>query len=224
MPPHQIIILKYPNVPIPHATGNRYSAPCATVQDLVIQAYGVHDYQILGLSDWAKAPLGEHYDVEAKTAGEGTPPTAVLQRMLQSLLIDRFQLKLHRDEKNLPVYVLVVMKSGPKLRRLGDNEQMPRYATSPPLMPTSKSTFEGLLRLLRLYADRPIIDETGLSGSYEFAELGLGQFAQLQREDPLAAQNTLSAAVQEKLGLQLQPTKRVTELLVIEHVERPSQN
>ena len=224
VPPNHVIIPKYPDRPIPRATGNRYSAPHATVQDLIMQAYGVNDYQISGLSDWAKAPLGEHYDIEAKTAGEGNPPTDLLQKMLQSLLADRFQLKLHRDEKDLPVYVLVVVKTGSKLRRLGDNEQIPRYATRPPQMPTNKGTFEGLLRLLRLYADRPIIDETGLSGGYEFADLGLGQFAQLRREDPLGAQNTLSAAIQEKLGLTLHSTKRVTEVLVIEHVQRPSQN
>jgi uncharacterized protein (TIGR03435 family) len=91
-------------------------------------------------------------------------------------------------------------------------------------METSKFRFEGLVQLLRHSADRPLIDETGLSGNFEAAALDLGEFAQLKRNDPQAAQNMLSEAVQEKLGLKLQPTKRKTEVLVIKHVERPSQN
>src|SRR6202021_591201 len=75
LPPGRIIIRKYPNGPVPRATGNRYSQqPYATVQDLVMEAYGVHDFQISGLPDWAKALIGEHYDIEAKPPGEERPP------------------------------------------------------------------------------------------------------------------------------------------------------
>lgn len=77
---------------------------------------------------------------------------------------------------------------------------------------------------MRHYADRPIIDETGLSGNFEFAKLELGQFAGQRRDDPLGAQDLLSSALQQKLGLKLEPTKRRTQMLVIEHVERPSPN
>jgi uncharacterized protein (TIGR03435 family) len=224
LPANRIIIRKYPNGPIPRAAGNRFSEFYATVQDLVMEAYGVHDFQISGLPDWAKTLIGEHYDIEAKTPGEGTPPVEELQKMLQSLLTGRFQLKLHPLEKDLPVYALIVAKGGPKFRRLGKSEEIPTYATRPPEMPTSKGAFSNLLDLLRRYADRPIIDETGLSGNFEFANLGLGQFAQQRRDDPLGAQNMLSAALQEKLGLKLEPAKRMTQVLVIEHVERPSPN
>jgi uncharacterized protein (TIGR03435 family) len=189
-----------------------------------MEAYGVHDFQISGLPDWAKTLIGEHYDIEAKTPGEAAPPVGDLQKMLQSFLTDRFQLRLHSDEKDLLVYVLVVAKGGPKFRRLAENEPIPTFPTRPPEMPTSKGTFSGQLDLLRHYADRPIIDETGLSGNFEFANLELGQFAQQRRDDPLGAQDLLSSALQQKLGLKLEPTKRRTPMLVIEHVERPSPN
>jgi len=141
------------------------------------------------------APSGEHYDVEAKAEDEATPTTDRLRQMLRSLLADRFQLTLHREMKELPVYVLVIANRGAKFRELRKDEPIPTYATRPPEMATVKGTFFALLSLLRVYADRPVVDETGLTGRYEYADLGLGQFAQERRADPVGAQAMLSSAV-----------------------------
>src|SRR5665213_3058910 len=90
--------------PAPHATGNRFIDRQTTLQYLVMEAYGVWDYRISGLPDWAQAPNGEHYDLEATMENEATPTTEQLQVLLRTMLADRFSLRLHREKKNLPVY------------------------------------------------------------------------------------------------------------------------
>jgi uncharacterized protein (TIGR03435 family) len=204
-------------------TGNRLTQRFH-VQDLVMNAYGLFDYQISGLPDWAQSPQGTVYEIDAKAEGDGTPTPDQLQQMLQSLLADRFGLRLHREMKETPVYALVAGKNGSKMRELAPDEQIPTFATRPPEMPTVKGNFYGLFSLLRQYADRPVVDETGLNGRYEYPNLGLSDFGQERRADPVGAQSTLMAAVQDKLGLELEPRKANMEIFVVDHVEPPSPN
>jgi uncharacterized protein (TIGR03435 family) len=222
LPTGHFVIRKYPNGPLPRAEGNRYTQRRITLQDLVMQAYGVNDYQISGLPAWAKAPGGDHFDVEAKAEGQETPATERLQQMLQSLLSDRFRLSLHKEMKELSVYTLAIGKSGAKIRELREDEPIPTYSTRPPEMATFNGTFDGIVSLVRTYADRPVMNETGITGRYEFTspppELGLAR-----RSDPLAAEGMLFEWVQE-LGLKLEPQKKPTDILVIDRVEKPSPN
>lgn len=211
-----------PAVPPVRATGNRLTER-AHVQDLVMEAYGVHDYQISGLPDWSLSPGGTVYDIEAKAVGDGTPTQDQLQQMLQNLLADRFQLKRHRETKQLPVYALVIGNGGAKLRALRDDEELSTGRESVDL-PVQKSRFIGLFSLVAQFADRPVIDETGLSGNFEHANMGLNNFGLMKREAPVGAQAELSSALREKLGLQLESRTQATEVLVIEHVEAPSPN
>ena len=78
--------------------------------------------------------------------------------------------------------------------------------------------------LLARYADRPLIDETGLAGNYEHPNLELNNFAQLRKEDPVGAQVALGSALRDRLGLQLEPRVQRTEILVIDRVAEPSAN
>ena len=207
--------------------GNRFTENVATLQDLLIDAYGIKDYQIFGLAAWGKSPTGEHFDIDARVEGEATPTSDQLRVMLQSLLADRFQLKLRREMRELPVYALVVSERGSKLLPVSDEElrNVPRYATRPTERPArTKSTITSLINLLSLYADRPIVDRTGLAGGYDQVNLDWPQFTQEKREDPLAAQASVFAAIQDQLGLKLEARKDSTEVLVIEHVEKPSAN
>jgi uncharacterized protein (TIGR03435 family) len=222
LPPGLFVFRKYPDGPLPRAEGNKYTQRRITLQDLVMQAYGVNDYQISGLPAWAQAPAGEHYDVEAKAEGEGTPATEKLQQMLQSLLSDRFQLSWHREVKDLPVYTLAIGKNGAKIRELREDEPIPTYAGRPPEMPTYKGTFYAIVSLIRLYADRPVVDETGLAGRYEYASPG-PDIRQARRAEPLAAEEMLFVWVQG-LGLKLKPQKKPVDVLVIDRVEKPSPN
>ena len=233
IPPGQFFfrMAKLPGPPIPQAVGNRFTLDVITLQELIMQAYGVMDYQILGMADWVKSPSGEHYDLAAKVEGEGTPTVDQLRAMLQNLLADRFQLKLHREKKELPVLALVVAKNPPKLRQLSEAEraaaEAPRPAGPRPTQNPSSMTATidpMLIRLLANFVDRPIIDHTGLKGTYEFANLDWRQLGQEHREDPVGGQASLFAALQEQLGLKLEPRKDLVDVVVIDHADKPSAN
>jgi hypothetical protein len=179
-----------------------------------MEAYGVWDYQISGLADWGQAPNGEHYEVQATTAGDKPPATDQLQLMVQALLADRFHLRLHREMKDLPVYVLTVAKNGPRLIELpGD--------------PRPGAMIQAFINLLSNVVDRPIIDKTGLSRGYDFGPVNALNWRQLgdeYRADPTKIPELLAASMQDKLGLNLDLRKEPVEVLVIDHAEKPSPN
>jgi len=200
--------------PSTHAEGNRFYQKQTTLQDLVMMAYGVWDYQISGLPDWAKAPNGDHFEVDARATGETTPPVDQLPLMVQSLLADRFQLRLHRDMKELPVYLLTVGRNGAKLSEI-------------PGEPRRGTTIQSLVNLLSNVVDRPILDKTGLTGSYDLAPvsaLNWGQLGAEHRADPMSIPESLTGTLEDKLGLKLEPRKEPIEVLVIDHAEKPSPN
>ena len=97
----------------PAVRGSRVIGTASTLLDMITNAYGVRYDQVSGAPNWAGS---DHYDVDAKAPGD-TPPTAGQARlMMQALLAERFQLKLHRETRQVPVYALVVDKDGPKLK------------------------------------------------------------------------------------------------------------
>jgi uncharacterized protein (TIGR03435 family) len=136
----------------------------------------------------------------------------------------RFHLALHRQTKEMPVYALVAGRGGPKFKESAPGAT-PRQSGSVSLTTVTstftKSSMEALVRVLSGAADRPVLDQTGLSGLYDFKL----EFAC----DPAAAAAETSAssiftAVQEQLGLKLESTKGPVEVIVIDRAERPSEN
>jgi uncharacterized protein (TIGR03435 family) len=224
---------KLPGPPLPSAEGNRFNAKIVTLQDIIMQAYGVMDYQIVGIPDWGQ-PRGEHYDIAAKAEGDGTPTTDELRVMLQKLLTDRFHLVIHKEKRELPVYALVIGKNGPKVREVSEAEIMATQTTTPsggtarasgdaPAL--MRSTIDPqLLGLLSNLVDRPIIDQTALKGMVEYQNLDWLQLGREHREDPVAGMASVFAAVQNQLGLKLEPRKEPLEVVVIDHAEKPSAN
>lgn len=99
------------------SVGNRFTIRRHTLSDLIVKAYGVEDYQIAGLPNWGKAGQ-DLYDIFAKSEGDEAPSSDELQLMLQTMLADRFQLKLHRETRDLPLYYLVVAKNGLKIKEV----------------------------------------------------------------------------------------------------------
>lgn len=214
----------------------QFSTINTTLSDLVTFAYGLHPKQIEGGPDWFNK---EKYDIMAKPDGEGQPNDKQWKTMLQKLLADRFQLTFHREKKDLPVYAFVIGKSGSKLTKSeGDPNGLPglgfsklgdlhaRNANIPDLA--------GLMQLAVL--DRPVVDQTGLSGRFDF-ELSWtpteDQFTGMRGRMPPAPPATtdnpdappdLFTAVQEQLGLRLESTKAPVDVLVIDRVEKPSAN
>jgi uncharacterized protein (TIGR03435 family) len=173
-----------------------------------------------------------------------------MQHMLQKLLTDRFKLAVHRGTKELPVFWLVIAKNGPKLHEANPGDTYAnglkgadgRMLGAGAIRATGKGeqTFQGipistLVNLLAQDVDRPILDRTGLAGRYDFklqwtpddsaVQTSLGG-APDGSSAPPPDTNSLSlfTALQEQLGLKLESGKGPVEIIVIDHVERPSGN
>jgi len=172
------------------------------------------------------------------------------QKMLQALLADRFGLTIHRETKEFQVYSLIIAKNGPKLHEANPGDtyangiKYPNGGGGPGaitmrMSPESQTltaqavSIATLVRQFRAYLDRPIVDKTELAGKYDFTltwspdnqalpgNVPSGQ-PTLALPDPGGA--TLFTAIQEQRGLKLESGKAPIEIIVIDHVERPSEN
>jgi uncharacterized protein (TIGR03435 family) len=204
--------------------GNRINVSPATICALIRIAYGVKGYQVLGMPSAPKiniqaigAPgkLPEAYDIRAE-AGANTVTTDQARAMLRTLLADRFQIKLHHEMKEMPVYTLVTTRSKLKLNpSTADCRPHPsmEFAVS-----ACDWSMDKLVDRLTQMTDRPVLDRTELAGTYQFDMHRPG-------DDPRTGESgpTLFTVVEE-LGLKLVAEKAPLEVLVVDHFEQPSAN
>ncbi|HEY4379812.1 MAG TPA: TIGR03435 family protein [Acidobacteriaceae bacterium] len=193
--------------------------------------------RISGLPDWG---MQDRYDIVAKVAEEDLPEwqkpakqTEMLQAMLQTLLADRCKIKVHRDSKELPVYMLTVGKNGPKFKESDPAEQhapgmtLPGGATMVPSQNGGMSMYGTSMGMLATLLSsmgrvgRPVQDKTGLTGKYDITiqrpDMGGGGGAAVDPTD-------MVFTVVNALGLKLEPSKASVETLVVDHIEKPSEN
>lgn len=206
-------VLKNPDVNPIRISGNRVTLQMVGLKDLIMAAYNLKEYQVSGSPRWA-SELDSRYDIAAKTEGDTAQSMDQVRLMLQTLLADRFHLKLRRESKELPVYNLVVSKSGLKLKEASE--------TLPPTPGMRRGSMGQLAALLSLMVDRPVIDKTGLPGIYEYSN-GLTLLDMGAQDSADVITKTLTA-IQETLGLRAEPAKAALEILVIESVEKPPEN
>jgi uncharacterized protein (TIGR03435 family) len=210
---------RLPSTVIRRISGNRFTESHITLTELIMQAYAVKDYQIFGLPGWGEW-RGDQFDVVAKAAGSGTPSTSQVRLMLQTLLAERFHLKLHRAVKELPVYELVVGRNGPKLKQVpNDTKPLTEKRQS---LPTIRMPLQTLVTIIAMHLDRPVIDKTGLAGNiyeFQFDQVALANCGQGDE-----ALGCVSQMVQEQLGLKLNSRKDSAEALMIDQVEKPTGN
>ncbi len=197
--------------------GGRLSAT-SWIRQVIQIAYGVADYQVTGGPGW----LGtDRYDIEAK-AGDPGAGQAEMTVMLQSLLADRFQLKLRRETRTFDAYDLVAAKNGPKLTPLEDGGKS-RCGPDNSFV-CGVRTMDQLANALKYSAGRPVFNKTGVAGNYDVL-LDFDTYAATgQTPPPGWDKPSLAAALQEQLGLKLEPQKASLPLLVVESIERPTQN
>jgi uncharacterized protein (TIGR03435 family) len=180
------------------------------------------------------------YDIEAKAAEPVSE--AELKRMLQSLLAERFQLALHRETREMPGYTLGVAKGGPKLKEAKPDEvRKGLWQQGGGPLTGQAASMQTLAQTLAMRLGRPVTDRTALTGAYDFtltwtpdeSEQGGLQSALANLPPEIAAQlsrnrdpngPSLFTAIQEQLGLRLEPQKQPAEVLVIDHAEQPSAN
>jgi uncharacterized protein (TIGR03435 family) len=211
---------------------------------IISNAYGIRQDLISGAPGWTEST---QYDIEAK---EGESVAAALQKlsneqradqirlMLQALLADRFHLKVNHVVKELPVYELVIAKGGFKLKEADPNNAYAGGIKGPDgvsgvlLTGAGRLTAQAiqmsmLVTNLSYQVDRTVVDKTGLTGKYDFTlkwtpDQGLSTLPPGAESD--SSGPSIFTAIQEQLGLKLESTKGLVQTLVIDHVERPSEN
>jgi uncharacterized protein (TIGR03435 family) len=203
-----------------------------TVNDLITFAYGLHARQVTGAPEWAES---EKFDVTGQPEAPGVPSQAQLRTMIQKLLADRFQLAFHREQRELPVYAILVGNSGPKLTRNDSNPNgLPSLLFKGlGVLPAMNASMADLANVMQAAVlDRPVVDKTGLPGRYDFTLTWTpdeSQFAGLGVRVPPPSGDAnappgLFTAVQEQLGLRFDSTRAPVEVLAIDRVEKPSAN
>ncbi len=197
----------------PSARNGKFAAENISLKTLVAAAYEVREFQIAG-PDWLAS---EQYDIAAKLP-EGVPDSQTAP-MLRTLLEDRFHLQTHRETAEMSIYALVVGKGGPKFRQLepGETFKMPAFP------PNSSSTLlNGTMarwgEVLSGIVGRPVLDKTGITGSFLFMLM----FSSDQADSPSP---DIFGAVEEELGLKLEPQKGPVEILKIDRADKaPTEN
>ncbi len=202
--------------------GHQVDATGQTLKSLIMFAYGVHGNQIVDEPSWMTA---DKYDIAGVADSPGEPNLTQMQAMYQNLLADRFHLKLRRTQKDLPYYALTVAKGGPKIAKAKDGDDASPDQTGEghgymEMRFTANRMSEFALGM-NYFADRPIVDETGLSGRYDFTLKWMPEIT----ADPETSQVPgLFTAMQDQLGLKLEPKKGLVDVLAVEKVERPTAN
>jgi uncharacterized protein (TIGR03435 family) len=196
-----------------------------SLKNLIFQAYDINAAQLVGCSGWCESDM---FDVIAKAEDPNTPPEQI-RLMLQRLLMERFNLKVHRETREVPGYVLRVSKSGSKLKA-AKPESTIGAGLSGYVRIFQKLPISALVNFLAGQARQPVIDNTGLQGLFDFTidltprENDVSQVSPNGRPaiaaDPTNGWSRLSAAVEDQLGLKLEPTKVPTENVVVDKVDR----
>jgi uncharacterized protein (TIGR03435 family) len=197
-----------------------FSMKGATLKFLVQYAYDIHDFQVEGAPKWTESAK---FDVQGKMdqpAG-GTLNRQAANRLaqlrVQNLLKERFKLRVHPSTKELPVFGLVMTKGGPKLQAATKNEG---YSMAAGMYKCSYASMSDLAWMLSGSLNRIVDDETNLSGPFAFTL----KWTPDEVTNPDATTPGLFTAIQEQLGLRLLPQKRPVPVVVVDSVDRPSNN
>lgn len=176
----------------------------------------------------------DHYDIVALTPGTDRPSRDQQMAMLRNLLVERFQLKMHREQKELSIYQLEVAKGGPKLKPSAEAPSEPPALISTVYpdrihMPARNATMTEFASLLqRAVLDRPVVDKTGLSGRYDFDLDWAPDETQFGGEVPTARGDAPSppffTAIEQQIGLRIEAVKGPVMALVIDSAQRPIAN
>lgn len=201
--------------------GGRLRITNLNLDVIVREAYAVKHYQIAGGPAWLKT---DDFDIDAKA--EGDPSRPQMMAMLQTLLADRFKLKVHRETQEGNVYALVAAKGGPKLTASTAGESYVRLYRNTPIDQVGVDyTIAGQKATVALIAERlgdmelgrPVLDRTGIKGEFDFK-------LRYAIDDNPDTGPSIFAAIQEQLGLKLEAAKGPVEILVIDKAEKPSGN
>jgi uncharacterized protein (TIGR03435 family) len=219
--------------------GRNISTTATSLEDLIVFSYGVQAKQIIGGPSWMSS---ERYDIVGIPDVEGEPNMEQRRIMVRNLLADRFQLKFHKETRDMSAFVLTVDKGGTKIVHTkfnhpgGPNDLGGwgiRRATGGLTIFVVNSTIPDFTSYLEWSAqfDRPVVDHTGLQGKYDFTLTFLPDETQFNGHSPIGKlpddvepAPSFFEAMRQQLGLKVSSEKTAVEVLAIDHVEKPSPN
>jgi bla regulator protein BlaR1 len=215
------------------------------LRGMITFAYDVRDFQVSGGAGWVG---NERFDVMAKadrTAVDGPVDFAAMNdsqrktvrdqigERLRALLADRFQLAVHKETKEQPIYALVVSKNGAKLQETKEAGSRQGMSMNRGRLQAMGAPIEMLGQTLSNVTGRPVVDKTGLTGKYDFVVEWTPDIADARQQGfgngvtepaPAPGGPTIFTALQEQLGLKLESQKGPVENIVIDRAEKPSEN
>jgi uncharacterized protein (TIGR03435 family) len=204
--------------------GQRFITTATSIADLMMFTYGIHSKQIANAPRWLET---DKYDVTVLQAGAGQPSDTQLKEMMPKLLSDRLTLTLHREKRDLSVFRIVTLKGGTKLADSLNPDGPAGWGGGGRvgMMIVKSARIADFAGFIQRYFDigQPVIDGTGLTGRYDFT----------LRWTPHDRRNTggvtdefpdFFTAIEQQLGLKLETVTQPIDVLVVDQVERPTEN
>ena len=203
--------------------GRRVALRDTTVRQFLLLGYGVQKSQLAGLPDWA---IATRWDVDGTPDVDGQPSMRQMQGMVRKLLSERFGLQLHHEQREMPVFALTATKGSSRLSANTSDpngwlQQTTREDNGRHSEELKNASMAELAIILQYYVDRPVLDQTGLKGRYDFNLQWTPDDAQTTAPDPPPG---LFTAIQDQIGLKLERVKAPADVLVIDKIARPGEN
>lgn len=200
-------------------TPGRLTMNNASLRTLIRTGYDIQNFQFAGGPSWLDS---DTYDISAITSDHAEVSRDQYRALVRTLLADRFQLKVHWETRQGDVYALVIAKNGPQLKLSTDASKEPELNTNISAhlgrMDAINAPVFYLSTVLSNKLSHPVIDKTGLAGKYDWTLVWDPD------PTPDSTEPSVFTAVQEQLGLKLNPEKGPVQTLVIDSVARPSEN
>ena len=202
-----------------HVSPDTVTMRNASLRTCIGWAYHVMEYQVSG-PDWLGS---ERFDIVAKAAGPASEGD--LRTMMQGLLADRFKIEAHRQSKEMSAYILEPVKGGPKVQESKtEGEPSIEPDRGHMTLTVQRGRISQLTDILSGFFQAPVIDQTGLKGSYDLT-LNIAKYMPQTGDGPPDPLSLITTVLQEEFGLKLESRKTVVDLVVIDHVEKaPTEN
>ena len=214
--------------------GRNFATRASSLGDLISFAYEVQAKQIVGGPDWIDK---DRYDIAAVPDQEGSPNPEQVRIMIRKLLADRFKLTFHHEKRELSAFVLSVGKNGQKITPTEIKGSLPGLGMQPGaggltliVRNGTMEDFTGFLQTLVL--DRPVVDQTAITGKFDFSIKFTPDDSQFnghppslpKQADDAEAAPSLFEAIEQQVGLKLEAKKTQVTVIAIDHVDKPSAN
>ena len=206
-----------------HITGQRIFIENERMSDVASFAYDVHTRQMVNAPEWFSS---DHYDIHGVADVPGVPSLKQQQEMVRALLEERLGLVFHREERSMPRFALVVLPSGAKLTATQNStdalpDQTGSVTETEEVWRFTNNSMADLANFLRGVLDRPVVDQTGLAGRFDFRLRWRREASTPGDPNPLSG---VVSALPEQAGLKVETAKGPLPMLIIDRVSRPSDN